>query len=335
MVQERKFGRLLPRQAFERFPRLSSVYVLRALWMLAVCVLVGAGGGCSTLQGVRDYVQYNDFTDDVVIGWRNYVWANNAWHARKAQYACEAQLRDFGEGFRAGYRDVAAGSNGCPPPLPPRNYWSWKYQSPEGQGKIAAWFAGYPHGAQAAEEDCAGNWRQIPVSHVIEQQYSPEFAQAQIPRCDGSCFPQPEGGLRPDPNVQPGDALPTPFGVPNDGSLPRLVPAPDRSLPGNGAATWRQVPDSSPPAAHRGGVMCADYQAPYHSDRAVATVREASSPSPETRGEASPYSVFAALPDSLRPYNRPATAGAYWGGNEVGKEPWRTSNWSRGRQIPE
>lgn len=315
MYQDRKFGRLLPRLAFEWLPRLSSAYVLRALWVLAAFLLVGAGGGCSMLQGVRDYVQYNDCTDDLVVGWRNYVWANNAWHARKAQFACQSQLRDFGGGFRAGYRDVAAGSNGCPPPLPPREYWSWKYQSPEGQAKIAAWFAGYPHGARAAEEDGAGNWRQIPVSHVIEQQYSPEFARAQIPRCDGTCFPQPAGGLGPDPNVQPMDALPTPLGVPNDESPLRLRQPPGGSLPGNGAATWLPAPGWTPPTARRGDVLPAAHQPQYRPDGYLVADTEGSSPSRETRGGAPPYSLPASLPDPIRPYDRPVTAGTRAGGN--------------------
>ncbi len=296
--------------AFKWQSRPSVVFVSRVLWTLAACVLVGAGGGCSTLQGVRDYVQYNDCTDDFVVGWRNYVWSNKAWHAHKAQYACEAQLHDFGEGFRAGYRDVAAGSNGCPPPLPPRSYWSWKYQSPEGQAKIAAWFAGYPHGAQAAEADCAGNWGQIPVSHVIEQQYAPEFAQAQIPRCDGSCFPQPSNGPVLGPNAQPMDILPTPPGVPNDGSLPRFLPPSDRSPPANGAATRRPASDFPPPMAGRADTVRTAYQLPVPPDEHVVAGTVGSSPWREANGGPWPYPLPPSLGSPVRPDIRPLTAEA-------------------------
>ncbi len=164
----------------------------RVLWLLGVAILFTSSTGCATLQGVRDYIAYNDVTDDFVIGWRNYVWANKAWAAERHCYEGHPQLADFGEGFRAGYRDVAAGGNGCPPPLPPRKYWAWKYQSPEGQAKIAAWFSGYPHGAAVAEQEGAGNWRDIPVSYAIQQEYSAEFEQGLIPRCDGPRFPHPD-----------------------------------------------------------------------------------------------------------------------------------------------
>ncbi len=231
--------------AIKRPPRAS--VILRVFWMLGASVLVAVGGGCSMLQGVQDYIEYNDMTDDFVVGWRNFAWANKAWHARKACHACEPQFHNFGEGFRAGYRDVASGSNGCPPPLPPRQYWSWKYQNPEGQAKIAAWFAGYPHGAKAAEEDCAGNWRQIPVSHVIEQQYSPEFTQAQIPRCDGSCFPQPTDQLTPDGHAPPADQLPLPEGLPLERQLPTAMPAPGGTSPvGSGQNLGAPPPTARP-----------------------------------------------------------------------------------------
>jgi hypothetical protein len=231
MDQAGKFSSPLRRRAIGQQAKSRVVWaVSRAVWMLVACVLVAASGGCSVLQGVRDYAQYNDETDSFVVGWRNYVWANKAWHARKAYYAGEAQLHDFGEGFRAGYRDAAFGGNGCPPPLPPRKYWSWKYQTPEGQAKMAAWFSGYPHGARAAEEECAGNWRQIPVSHVIEQQYSAEFEQAQIPRRDGSNFPQPTDA--PIPGQQgPAEPPPGPAPVPYNGQLPHPWTVPQGAAP--------------------------------------------------------------------------------------------------------
>jgi hypothetical protein len=162
----------------------------RLLFAAFATLLLIAPGGCSTLQGVRDYVAYNDCSDDFVIGWRNYVLASQAWHARSECFADQAQIRDFQEGFCAGYREASVGSDGCPPPLPPRKYWSWRYQSPEGQAKVAAWYAGYPQGAAAAEEDGTGNWREIQVSDSIQTQYSPEFQRGMIPNSCGGCYPQ-------------------------------------------------------------------------------------------------------------------------------------------------
>jgi hypothetical protein len=67
---------------------------------------------------------------------------------------------------------VADGGDGCTPAFPPREYWGWKYQSHEGQARVAAWFSGFPHGARAAEEDGIGNWYQIQTSSNIQKQYS-------------------------------------------------------------------------------------------------------------------------------------------------------------------
>jgi hypothetical protein len=144
-------------------------------WALFSLVCVAATSGCTVFQGLENAFTYNDASNDFVLGWRNSVWARQAWHERKNQFVGESQFYDFGEGFRSGYENVASGGNGCPPGMAPRGYWNWKYQSPEGQAKVAAWFAGYPHGARAAEEDGAGLYQQIQISGAMERQYAPEF----------------------------------------------------------------------------------------------------------------------------------------------------------------
>ncbi|MBM4000045.1 MAG: hypothetical protein FJ297_11005 [Planctomycetes bacterium] len=129
------------------------------------------GSGCTAVQGVREYVAYNDLTNDFVLTWRNGAWAGQSWQMHKHQFLDQPFLGSFAEGYRAGYVDVASGANGCTPALPPRKYWSWKYQTPEGQGKTAAWFAGYPFGAKAAEEECAGLYSDIQVSETLRGEY--------------------------------------------------------------------------------------------------------------------------------------------------------------------
>jgi hypothetical protein len=104
-----------------------------------------------------------------MMGYRNEGMAHKAWHSRKHQFCREKHLHEFFEGFLAGYAAVADGSDGCTPAFPPRNYWGWRFQSPEGQEKVAAWFAGFPHGARAAEEDGIGAWTQIQTSTNVQQ----------------------------------------------------------------------------------------------------------------------------------------------------------------------
>ena len=155
--------------------------------LLLLCSFIASSTcfvGCSPFRGLRENLQYNDSMNDFVMGWRNSAWARQAWNERKGMYANEPQFISFGQGFRDGYADVAGGANGCVPGLPPRSFWTWKYQTGEGQAKVAAWFAGYPHGAKAAQEDGAGNFQQIQVSHLIEAQYSAEFRQGKCPGCD-------------------------------------------------------------------------------------------------------------------------------------------------------
>lgn len=131
-----------------------------------------ASGGCSSLSNLQDNMSFNESWSDWVISQRNSAWSARAWHLRKHHYCNEKYLDDFCAGFRAGYIDVASGSSGCTPAFPPQEYWGWKYQSAEGQGRVAAWFSGYPHGARAAEEDGIGHFTQIQMSSTTYDQYN-------------------------------------------------------------------------------------------------------------------------------------------------------------------
>ncbi|QDV68886.1 hypothetical protein Poly24_25990 [Rosistilla carotiformis] len=127
-------------------------------------MLVVSTGGCTAFAGLSNSLDYNECCDEFVLGYRNSAWSARAWHERKHCFQNEDYIYNFRDGFRQGYEDVANGGNGCTPAFPPRSYWSWKYQSPEGQQRVSAWFAGYPHGARAAEEHGLGNYGQIQMS---------------------------------------------------------------------------------------------------------------------------------------------------------------------------
>ena len=143
---------------------------------LALVLLVGSGtvpfAGCTAFTGLNNSWQYNGYWNETMMGHRNRSSASKAWHCRKHHFCNEKYLKEFSQGFKAGYLGVSDGGTGCTPAFPPREYWGWKYQSCEGQARVAAWYSGYPHGSRAGEEDGNGHWTQIQSSSSIQQQYA-------------------------------------------------------------------------------------------------------------------------------------------------------------------
>lgn len=167
--------------------------------------------GCSAINGLSQELAYNDSFSEWVISQRNAAFAAKAWHLRKHHFCNEKYLDDFCAGFRAGYMDVAAGGNGCTPAFPPQDYWSWKYQTAEGQARTAAWFAGYPHGARAAEEDGVGHFSQLQMSSTTFNEYH----QAGAPGTESHLYPMPE---------------PLPYHVPQNANVGAAGVAPQQAI---------------------------------------------------------------------------------------------------------
>lgn len=171
--------------------RRSKTATLTALTLVTVLT-----SGCSVVHNGYTALTRNGSWNDTVVVLRNRSFSAKAWHRRKARFCKEKYASDFSSGFRAGYEACASGADGCTPAFPPSEYWSWEYQSAEGQGRTSAWFAGYPHGARAAEEDGVANWNQVPMSAGMQAEYQ----QAGILTHEGALYPIP------DPNAP---ALPT------------------------------------------------------------------------------------------------------------------------------
>ncbi len=125
-------------------------------------VLTGAPG-CSLFSNAVREIRKAECLDEFMLAHRNKVFAAKAWYREQHCYRNRGQLSEFKAGFIQGYIDVANGSNGCIPAVAPSHYWGWKYQSPGGQSAINAWFAGYPMGVKAAEQDGVGHWGRAPV----------------------------------------------------------------------------------------------------------------------------------------------------------------------------
>jgi hypothetical protein len=161
----------------------------------------------------------NESWNEAVIIMRNRAWATKAWHKRKHHFCNQNYLNDFAAGFRQGYEDVANGSNGCTPSIPPKSYWNWEFQSGEGQARTAAWFSGYPHGARAAEEDGVGNFSQMQLSSGLQSEYQ----QAGVLPKGAIVYPiQPNSSLIPNtaPTGTEGSQTPMPMGEPTVVPMP-------------------------------------------------------------------------------------------------------------------
>jgi hypothetical protein len=156
---------------------------------LAIVIAAGTSTGCTMFQNISHSLSYSEAWNEAVNTHRFRNYSSRSWHMNKNRFCNEAALSDFADGYRQGYEDVAKGGNGCTPNFPPRKYWNWQYQSPYGQKQVAAWFAGYPHGARAAEEEGLGHWSQIQMSSNLQTQYANAGV---LPKSDHAVYPIPE-----------------------------------------------------------------------------------------------------------------------------------------------
>jgi hypothetical protein len=123
----------------------------RVRWLLLALATCTASPGCSLfVQAARDLCYEAQLkVQDTVETHRDRQLADQAY---AQTHGDPHKAPDFAHGFKTGYVEyLKAGGTGLPPPLPPRHYWGFKYQSPEGHQAIEQWFAGYRAGALAAK----------------------------------------------------------------------------------------------------------------------------------------------------------------------------------------
>lgn len=166
--------------------------------------------------------------NDSLISVRNCSDSWHAWIYYRANCPDETWYpHHYGKGFRAGYRDVAAGGEGCPPMLPPQCYWSVCYQSPAGQAKVQEWFRGYVFGANAARIDGVSDYNTIMTAdRLFGRCETPSAADIQY-RDNGSGWSSDGNHLTPTPESEtPGDYTPLPGAeIPSDPYFPDTAPA--------------------------------------------------------------------------------------------------------------
>ena len=202
-----------------------------SLVAVTLCLGVSSFSGCMTVHNGWEAITNNGSWNDTVVVLRNRSFSKRAWHRREHHFCKQAHQGDFCAGFRAGYEAVAAGADGCTPAFPPQEYWSWEYQSAEGQARTSAWFAGYPHGCRAAEEDGVSNWNQIQMSAGMQAEYQ----QVGTFEHEGALYPIPDQNAvvtPPQPAeqvIQMTDMNGRPFVLPEGAELiPQTPPTPQQ-----------------------------------------------------------------------------------------------------------
>jgi len=115
-----------------------------------------ACAGCSNLwvSTARNlHFEAAECTNDTLERVRNCLVANGELKDVERAEPGHPYSDDYTRGFKAGYMDyLEDGGSGAPPPFPPSRYWAVRYQTPEGHGAIADWYAGFRDGAARARQ---------------------------------------------------------------------------------------------------------------------------------------------------------------------------------------
>lgn len=124
----------------------------RWLALAALCI-----SGCAGWYDIRDDIE------DLKLGCRMHCAAKRAWRMTgkdcgDVDKKCRSDYRD---GFIAGYTDVASGGAGCLPTYPPAKYRAPCYLTDRKKCCVQAWYDGYVHGVNAANEDGVHGWCNI------------------------------------------------------------------------------------------------------------------------------------------------------------------------------
>jgi hypothetical protein len=128
--------------------------MMRAVLLILVLISSVLSCGCQLfVRGTRNLIvaPLNDYTVECYEYRRNRALADAAWEETAGHMLTAPVSTDYVIGFKQGYVDyLEAGGPGEPPPVPPRYYWGFRYQTPDGQAAIQDWFAGFRHGTEAA-----------------------------------------------------------------------------------------------------------------------------------------------------------------------------------------
>lgn len=106
--------------------------------------------------------------DGMYSNFRERVWAHRAFNQQYGHMPRKFR-EHFRKGFVEGYCNVCNGGDGYIPAMPPKEYWSYEFQSSDGAQCVSAWFDGFPEGVAAARQANAGKNADIYISNMIER----------------------------------------------------------------------------------------------------------------------------------------------------------------------
>lgn len=187
-------------------------------------------------------VTTKDCLDRCMADCRNRCYAEMAWLRCKSNFGDVDCKCDFGKGFRDGYVNVAAGGSTCQPALPPREYWHFEHQNPQGQARQLAWFNGFSYGAVYAEQEGIADW-----SRVVTAPTLPPYRKRRPTRAAAAGASAGAGAE----NVQPYNVQP----YIDEGIAPPVEPVPmdDPGMPPSAAADIENLEDSHAGVARDAG----------------------------------------------------------------------------------
>jgi hypothetical protein len=163
----------------------------RRLFLVAVLLLQpGCGFFCYSIQNLIEAPV--DAKDECVMHYRFSAMAEDAWKQVPCADPSLPYSRHYARGFKAGYVGYLEGGGSVEPPAePPWIYRTSHFETPEGVEAINDWFAGYRHGALAAQ---ASGYREeaviLPLGRAPYQPPAPVAApegsgpQGNAPRLD-------------------------------------------------------------------------------------------------------------------------------------------------------
>ncbi len=139
-------------------------------YLLFVLPVWAVASGCSLIENgtrnlVVDVVHYPQHLSEWSACHRNDKLADAAWnYIRQINPECEESIH-YARGFQQGFADyLEAGGTGAPPPIPPRQYWKTRYQTPRGHQAVDEWYAGFRHGSAMAQDSGFRQWITVPSS---------------------------------------------------------------------------------------------------------------------------------------------------------------------------